>query len=207
MLTQAGIAFEEVNLRFDSFAVDSQFKQDALKFNPAGKVPALHHGSLVVWDTLAIAEYAAELFPSKNLWPQDRAARATARSVCAEMHSGFGALRSNCPMNIEADLAHIGRIVMRDKPAVAADLKRIEAMWTGLLSAHGGPMLFGQFSIADAYFAPVCWRIRGYGLPVSAPVQAYMARMFALPAMQAWETAARAECDFVTEDEPYRASR
>jgi glutathione S-transferase len=117
-------------------------------------VPVLVDEGLVVWDTLAIAEYLAERFPQHALWPREAAARARARSVCAEMHSGFGALRSACPMNIEAPPARGGRPSLRDQPAVRADLARIVQMWSALLREHGGPMLFGGFSVADAYYAP-----------------------------------------------------
>ncbi len=207
MLTQLGIEFEEVNLRFDSFASDSNFKREALAISPAGRVPVLVDGDLVVWDTLAIVEYVAEKFPDSHVWPQAVAARARARSICAEMHSGFSGLRSNCPMNLEASLPHIGQIVMRDHAAARADLARIVAMWGELLDQHGGPMLFGDFCAADAYFAPVCARIRGYGLPVPEPISAYVERVFALTGMRAWVAAALLEQDFVAEDEPYRSSR
>jgi glutathione S-transferase len=121
------------------------------------------------------------------------------------MHSGFSSLRSHCGMNIEASLPEIGRIVWRDQAGVRTDLARIEAIWTELLATHGGPMLFGTFSIADAYFAPVCSRIRTYALPVSPTVQAYVDRVHALPGVQAWVQQALAEHDFVDFDEPYRA--
>lgn len=207
LLRQAGIAFDEVKLRFDSFSGDSNFKQRLGKVSPAGKVPVLVDGDLVVWDTLAIAEYVAEKFPQHALWPRDVAARARARSVCAEMHAGFGALRTHCPMNIEASLAQAGQIVLRDHPAVRKDLDRIEEMWAELLQQHGGPLLFGAFGIADAYYAPVCMRIHTYALPVSAPVRAYVERVRALPGVKAWVDDALAEHDFIAFDEPYRASR
>ncbi|MEO6015784.1 MAG: glutathione S-transferase, partial [Polaromonas sp.] len=129
LLKQAGIPFEEIKLRFDSFDTGSGFKEKISGVNPVGKVPALDDAGLIVWDTLAIAEYLAERFPDKKLWPQDARARARARSVCAEMHSGFGALRSACPMNIEADLAETGALIWRDKPDVRADVARLIAMW------------------------------------------------------------------------------
>ncbi|MDD2714249.1 MAG: glutathione S-transferase, partial [Simplicispira sp.] len=110
LLRQAGIAFEEVRVRFDSFEADSEFKRTIGPVSPTGKVPALVDGDLVVWDTLSIAEYLAESYPEKHLWPQDKAARARARSVCAEMHSGFTALRGACPMNIEAHLPDTGAL-------------------------------------------------------------------------------------------------
>ncbi len=205
LLTQAGIPFDEVMVRFDSLAAGSAFKDTVGRVSPVGKVPVLVDDGFAVWDTLAIAEYLAERFPEHGLWPADPKARARARSVCAEMHSGFSSLRSHCGMNIEASLPEIGRIVWRDQAGVRTDLARIEAIWTELLATHGGPMLFGTFSIADAYFAPVCSRIRTYSLPVSPTVQAYVDRVHALPGVQAWVQQALAEHDFVDFDEPYRA--
>jgi glutathione S-transferase len=211
LLQQAGIPFEEVMVRFDSFEANSQFKQTLGSVNPVGKVPVLVDsdvaGGLAVWDTLAIAEYLAERFPEKQLWPRDVAQRARARSVCAEMHSGFAALRSHCGMNIEASLPEIGQLVWRDKPAVRADLARIIGMWSGLLQVHGGPMLFGDFSVADAYFAPVVMRLKTYALPVPAEISAYADRVCALNSVQAWITQALAEKDFVVFDEAYRLRR
>jgi glutathione S-transferase len=209
LLRQAGIAFEEVLVRFgaDPFSASSPFKQAVLAVSPGGRVPVLVDEGFAVWDTLAIAEYLAEKFPEQQLWPQDVKARARARSVCAEMHSGFGALRSACPMNIEADLSHTGAIVWRDQPAVRNDVQRIVAMWTELLTEHQGPMLFGNFSIADAYFAPVCMRIKNYALPVPGPITDYISRVCALPGVKAWIDDALAEKDFVVADEPYRVAR
>ena len=204
LLTQAGIAFEEVKVRFDSFAAGSSFRQTVDAITPTGKVPVLLDNELVVWDTLAIAEYLAEQFPEKHLWPQDKAARARARSVCAEMHAGFTGLRSNCPMNIEASLPEVGALIWRDKPAVRSDVARLMAMWQGLLAAHGGPMLFGEFCIADAYFAPVCMRLKTYALPLPHDVAAYVERVCALPAVKAWVEGALAEHDFLDFEEPYR---
>ncbi|MFO1245215.1 MAG: glutathione S-transferase family protein [Ramlibacter sp.] len=207
LLRQAGIPFEEVMVRFDSFDGDSAFKQAIAKVNPTGRVPVLTDDGFAVWDTLAIAEYAAEKFADKKLWPHDARARARARSICAEMHSGFGALRSACPMNIEAALPQIGALVWRDKPAVRADVQRIVAMWTALLEEHKGPMLFGDFSIADAYFAPVCMRLRTYALPVPGHITDYIRRVCALPGVKAWIDDALAEKDFLDFEEPYRTAR
>jgi glutathione S-transferase len=204
LLRQAGIAFEEEMVRFDSFDADSRFKQTLSGLTPAAKVPVLVDGDLAIWDTLAIAEYLAEQFPEKQLWPADKAARARARSICAEMHSGFTGLRSACPMNIEAALPDVGALVWRDKPAVRSDLQRLVQMWTGLLQQHGGPMLFGDFSIADAYFAPVCMRISSYALPVPPAVADYVRRVTALPGVAAWIADALAEQDFLDFEEPYR---
>lgn len=207
LLKQAGIPFEEVMIRFDAFNADSAFKKSVLEVNPVGKVPALVDDGFAIWDTLAIAEYVAEKFPQKQLWPQNARARARARSVCAEMHSGFSALRSACPMNIEAQLSQAGAIAWRDQPAVRADVQRIIAMWTELLEQHKGPMLFGEFSIADAYFAPVCMRIKNYGLPVPGHITDYVRRVCVLPGVKAWIDEALLEKDFVDFDEPYRTSR
>lgn len=206
LMAQTGIDFEEVMVGFDSFGAGSSFKRTVAEITPVGKVPVLLDGDLAVWDTLAIAEYLAERFADKVLWPADARARARARSVCAEMHAGFTALRQNCPMNIEASLPEVGRVVWRDKPGVREDIGRIAAMWRELLGTHGGPMLFGDFSIADAYYAPVCSRIKTYALPVPADVGAYIERVHALPAMQRWTAAALAEHRFVDFDEPYRAA-
>jgi len=207
LLTQAGIPFEEVMVRFDSFDAGSQFKQTLASISPTGKVPVLVDGDLVIWDTLAIAEYLAEQFPDKQLWPQDPAARARARSVCAEMHAGFTALRSHCPQNIEASLPEVGQLIWRDKPAVRADVARLLALWSELLQQHGGPLLFGRFSIADAYFAPVCLRFKTYALPLPPAMAAYADRVAALPGVAAWTRQARAEHDFRDFGEPYRLRR
>jgi glutathione S-transferase len=207
LLKQAGIPFEEVMVRFDSFDKDSKFKETLKAISPVGRVPVLVDDGFAVWDTLAIAEYLAEKFPEKQLWPQQPKARARARSVCAEMHSGFGALRGNCPMNIEASLPQAGAIVWRDKPEVRGDVQRIVAMWTELLEQNRGPMLFGEFSIADAYFAPVCMRIKNYALPVPGHITDYIRRVSALPGVKAWIEQAQAEKTFVDFDEPYRTAR
>ncbi len=207
LLKQAGIDFEEVMVRFDSFDSSSQFKATLGPLTPTGKVPLLVDGDLAVWDTLAIAEYVAEQFSGTPLWPHDKAARARARSICAEMHSGFTALRGNCPMNIEADLAATGALIWRDKPAVRADVARLVAMWESLLDQHGGPLLFGNFSVADAYFAPVCTRLKTYALPLPPTAAAYVARVLALPGVQAWVNDALNEKDFLDFEEPYRLKR
>ncbi len=163
-LKQAGIPFDEVMVRFDAFDGPSKFKDTLRPVTPVGRVPVLVDDGFAVWDTLAIAEYLAEKFPDKQLWPQDTKARARARSICAEMHSGFSALRSHCPMNIEASLAQAGAIAWRDHSAVRADVQRIVGMWSELLEQHKGGLLFGEFSNADAYFAPVAMRIKNYAL-------------------------------------------
>ena len=204
LLTQMGIAFEEVKVRFDSFDSNSSFKQTMVDVTPVGKVPTLEDDGFVVWDTLAIVEYLAEKFPAKGIWPKDIQARARARSLCAEMHSGFGALRSACPMNIEANLATTGQLIWRDKPAVRADVARIVAMWSELLELSRGPMLFGEFTNTDAYFAPVAMRLKTYALPVPANVSAYIDRLCASHGVKAWIDDAMLENDFRDFEEPYR---
>lgn len=208
MLKNAGISFEEIKLRFDSMDAGSEFKNAVGKINPVGKVPVLIDGSLTVWDTLAIAEYAAESFPKKQLWPLDKAQRARARSICAEMHSGFTNLRGACMMNIEASLPEVGALVLRDKPAVVADVRRIETIWNELLTAHGGPYLFGaRFTIADAYFAPVCMRFKTYALSTKPQINAYIESIRNAPGVKDWIADALAEDDFRDFEEPYRLKR
>ena len=207
LLRQAGIAFDEVMVRFDSFDAQSEFKRTLATLSPTGKVPLLVDNGLAVWDTLGIAEYLADKHPQLALWPRDARMRARARSICAEMHSGFGALRSHCPMNIEASLPDVGALVWRDRPTVRADVERIVQMWRELLQTHGGPMLFGEFSIADAYFAPVCMRFITYALPLPDDIHAYVQRVRTLDAVQAWIADALAEQDFLDFEEPYRLRR
>jgi glutathione S-transferase len=207
LLRQAGIPFEEEVVRFDSFDADSNFKKTIAGVSPTAKVPVLVDEEMAIWDTLAIAEYLAEQFPDKQLWPQDKAARARARSICAEMHSGFIGLRSDCPMNIEASLPDMGALLWRDKPAVRSDVRRLVEMWSGLLAQYGGPMLFGQFSIADAFFAPVCMRLKTYALPLPQTIADYVQRVHTLPGVAAWIEGALAEQDFLDFEEPYRLKR
>ena len=207
LLKQAGIPFEEVMVKFDSFDKESNFKNVVLPLNPAGRVPVLVDDGFAVWDTLAIAEYVAEKFPDKQLWPKDAKARARARSLCAEMHSGFSALRGKCPMNIEAALPQVGALVWRDQPDVRTDVQRIVSMWTDLLQEWKGPLLFGDFTIADAYFAPVCFRLKNYSLPVPGHITDYIRRVCSLSAVKAWVEDSLAEKNFVDFDEPYRTAR
>ncbi|RYY93504.1 MAG: glutathione S-transferase family protein [Comamonadaceae bacterium] len=213
LLRQAGIDFEEVMVPFgaDAFSAGSDFKRTVTALNPNGLVPVLVDDGIVVWDTLAIAEYLAETCPEARLWPADKALRARARSVCAEMHAGFRGLRSACMMNIEADLATQGALIWRDNAAVRADVGRIVAMWSELLAqnaaGHPDGMLFGRFGIADAYFAPVVMRLTRYALPVPAAITDYMRRVEALPGVKAWIDGALAEKTFLDFEEPYRLGR
>jgi glutathione S-transferase len=208
MLRNASIPFQEHLVRFDSFDAESAFKTSVQSLSPVGKVPVLLDDSLVVWDTLAIAEYVAERFAQHALWPDDVKQRARARSLCAEMHSGFQALRSACPMNIEARLPHIGALVLRDNAAVRGDVARIESLFCGQLDAHGQAFLSGaQPGILDAYFAPVCMRFTTYELSSNAQVLSYIDRVKATVGVSAWINDARAEKDFLAFEEPYRLSR
>lgn len=160
------------------------------KYSPSGRVPALQHGELVIWDSLAICEYLAEQFPQAKLWPQDTAARAMARSVTAEMHSGFTALRNHMPMNLRARRPGEGRA-----PGVAEDIARITGLWTECRArfGQGGPFLFGAFSIADAFYAPVVTRFVTHGVELDAGGAAYRDAVLALPALKAWTEAAQGE--------------
>jgi len=184
-LKVAGIDFEEILLPL----YEPEGKTRRLAFSPTGKVPLLVDGSLKVWDSLAIAEYVAERFPEKQLWPQDVAARAIARSICAEMHSGFGAVRNDLSMDIR------NRYQIEIRPEVQAEIDRIVALWTDCRARFGagGPFLFGKFSWADAYYAPVVTRFLTYGIVLPPAAQAYAETILALPAMQEWIAAAKVE--------------
>ena len=207
LMRALGIPFDERKLRFD-FAPGSPFRQAVAQLSPAGKVPVLLlEDGFAVWDTLAIAETLHEQFPGRGVWPTEQRARARARSLCAEMHSGFSALRSHCGMNIEALLPEVGARIWAEQAGVRDDVARIEAMWAEALRASGGPLLFGAFSAADAFYAPVCMRLRNYALPVSKGTGDYIERLCATPAVAQWIGEALAEADFIAEDEPYRSSR
>ena len=206
LMRQLGIPFEEIRLSFN-LGLDDGFGASVRRYSPAGRVPVLLDGDLAVWDSLAIAEYLHERFAGLGVWPADARARARARALCAEMHAGFAALRSAWPMNIELAAPGIGPRVLAAQPAVAGDLARIDAMWSHALAASGGPFLFGAFSAADAYYAPMASRFRTYGVPLSGDARAYADRLLATPAAAAWMADALTEADFVAEDEPYRTHR
>ncbi|MCH7335690.1 glutathione S-transferase family protein [Acinetobacter sp. NIPH 2699] len=205
LLKQAGIPFQEHLIQFDSFEPESQFKTEILKLNPTGKVPLLLDSDVVVWDSLAICEYVAEQYPEKGLLPQDKKLRARARCISAEMHSSFQSLRNLCPMNVEADLAHIGQQLWAEHDQLRADVARIEQIWAERPSEDS--FLCGEFSVADAFYAPVVMRFVCFRLPVSASSQAYMRKILSLPSVQQWITEAKQEQMFVPFDEPYRQNR
>jgi glutathione S-transferase len=182
-LAHAGAKFECKTILLDQ----DDTKANIAKVNPAAKVPVLHHDNLIVWDSLAICEYVNELYPEATLWPTDRAARAHARSIAAEMHSGFVPLRRDMPMDIGSNLPDKGHT-----PEALADVRRVTAIWREALAASKGPFLFGAFSIADAMFAPVTTRFVTYGVDLDATCRAYVDAVHALPGMKQWvEDAAR----------------
>lgn len=186
-LRAADIAFDEIFIPLYTGDAD---KQRILDVTGSGKVPALIDDDVTVWDSLAIIEYVAEKFPAAQLWPGERIARAHARSISAEMHSGFAALRSECGMNLHRPVAAKGL-----SDSARADVARVQQIWTDCRARYGqsGPFLFGQFSGADAMYAPVVHRFRIYAIEVSPPVRAYMDTMQALPAFAEWTTAGLAE--------------
>jgi glutathione S-transferase len=183
-LAHTGAPFETEVIALDTPTTASEIA----KVNPAGRVPVLHHDGVVVWDSLAICEYLAELFPAANLWPADRAQRARARSISAEMHSGFAPLRTHMSMDLISNRAGQGHTA-----EALADARRIQAIWREQLAASKGPFLFGAFSIADAMFAPVTTRFTTYGVDLDATCRAYVDAIAALPSFVAWKRDAAAE--------------
>jgi len=190
----AGIAFDETVLPLDA----SDFKAKLAVHGGAGKVPLLIDGETRIWESLAILEYLAERFPAASLWPREAAARAHARAIAAEMHSGFSSLRSRLPMNIHRPV--IRRALDTD---AAADAARIETIW--IASRHrfgaGGPFLYGTFGAADAMYAPVVSRFHTYDVEVGAVARAYMAALMNLPAWNEWREAAVRETSVLPHDE------
>jgi glutathione S-transferase len=181
------IAFDEIFIPLYTGEAD---KTRILSFTRSGKVPALIDGDITIWDSLAIIEYAAEKFPEAGLWPEDRAARAHARSISAEMHSGFAALRNECGMNLHRP---VGAIALSDE--ARGNIARIEQIWRECRARYGksGPFLFGAFGGADAMFAPVVHRFRTYAIELAPEAKAYIETMMSLPAFQEWTIAGLAE--------------
>jgi glutathione S-transferase len=202
------IPFDEVMVRFDSFAPESGFKRTLAGISPTGRVPVLQadvDGRVqVIWDTLAIAEFLAELHPDRRLWPAQRAARARARAIVAEMHAGFTALRTHFPLNIEAQLPELGPRILHEQSAVRDDVARVQEIWAECLAISGGPFLFGTFGIADAFYAPVASRFRTYGVPLESSAEGYLARVLQARGVAEWIAGALAENDFLEFEEPYR---
>ena len=191
-MKQAGVAFNEINVLLNR----PETKEKILRYSPSGRVPCLIDGELSVFDSLAICEYINEKTSEGGrgtLWPHDAKARAHARAVVAEMHSSFAALRTHMPMDIRSRHYEKGEIALK-RDDVAADIARIQSVWSNCL-AQGGPMLFGSFSIADAFYAPVVTRFETYGVKLSPLLAAYSESVLALPAMQQWAAAAKAESE------------
>jgi len=198
LLRTLGIEFDEVQLKFGSDA----HRDGIARWSPTGLVPVLWLDGEPVWDTFAIAETVAERWPERQAWPTGARARAVARSVCAEMHSGFRALRGAMPMNIRG--AYPGKGM---NPDVRKDIDRVVDIWTACRErfGQGGDLLFGGFSIADAYYAPVVTRFATYSVELPQVGRRYADAVLALPAVREWSAAGRAEPEFVAEDEPYAA--
>lgn len=199
LMREAEIPFEEVPLKFDESGGGLRVA-GIERYSAAGKVPVLLIDGEPVWDTLAICETVAELYPAKQLWPQDERARRVARSVCAEMHSGFQALRGAMPMNIRGRYPGKG---LNEKSG--KDIQRVVAIWSDCRArfGKGGPFLFGALGIPDAFYAPVVMRFQTYAVEVPPAVRAYCEAVQSLAAVREWCDAARREIEFVAEDEPY----
>jgi glutathione S-transferase len=197
-MRQAGLPFREV--RIPLYTPES--KAQIRSYSPSGKVPCLVDGALAVWDSLAICEYLAERHPQAKLWPADPYARAVARSISAEMHSGFQNLRSNMSMNCRKRFPGMGRTV-----EVAGEIERVQRSWGEAREKHGagGPFLFGAFTIADAMYAPVVLRFRTYAVQLNPVCREYADAVLALPAMQQWLADAEAETEVIAAFEPQQA--
>ncbi|HEY5633917.1 MAG TPA: glutathione S-transferase family protein [Burkholderiaceae bacterium] len=200
LMRELGIEFEERVLPLFS----ETFAREIVKYSPAKRVPVLLVDDFPIWDTLAIAEYLAEAFPDRGVWPRNAFDRARARSVCAEMHSGFGALRAHMPVNVEASLPGLGWNVQ-----VQDDIDRIVRIWSELRDAHAqsGPFLFGAYGAADAFFAPVASRFQTYQVGLPKQCQDYARAVLESASMRQWTEAALTERSFLAEDELYRRSR
>src|SRR5215212_4171438 len=193
LLKELGVRFDEIVIPLDTPTT----KAEILEHSPAGKVPILIDGEVTVWESIAIMEYAADAYGAP-VWPQDRAARAMARAVAAEMHAGFQALRSACPMNLGKKFA------ARDRgDAAAQNVARFESIVREARArfGRGGPFLFGAFSAADAMYAPVVTRLETYSIPVAPATRAYMDAILSLPSFREWLGAALRETWVVREDE------
>jgi glutathione S-transferase len=192
VLAHFGIPFEDEVLMLSG----EGWRETLAERSPTGQVPVLIDGDLVVPETIAIIEYLADRFPDKPIWPADIRQRAMARAVSAEMHSSFMGLRNHAPMNLRA--SHVGKV---SPESVARDMHRLETLWGELLAKSDGPFLFGEFTAADAMFAPVATRIRTYGLAVSDVATSYVEAIYSLPAFQQWLGLALHEPWIVDDDE------
>ncbi|MFQ3612119.1 MAG: glutathione S-transferase family protein [Cyanobacteriota bacterium] len=187
-LKQLGQPFQEIRLPLDT----PEFAGQIALYSPAGRVPVLRHGSLIIWDSLAIAEYLAETFPTAHLWPINQESRAIARAVSAEMHAGFADLRQALPMDCRARRSDV-----RISVAVQRDIARILQIWQECRRQYGqgGDYLFGSFTLADAMYAPVVSRFQTYGVKLEGIAAAYAEAVLGIPAVQEWMVAAAAEAE------------
>ncbi|MGH8396926.1 MAG: glutathione S-transferase family protein [Gammaproteobacteria bacterium] len=193
-LKHTGVPFTETVLFMDT----PKFKPAILKYSPTGKVPFLKHGSLGIWDSLAICEYLAEQLPAAKLWPEDATARALARSVSAEMHSGFMAIRKNMPFNCRASGRHVN-----ESAELETEINRVTELWRECRKHHGqdGPWLFGRFSIADAMYIPVALRFVTYGTKLDGTARSYLETVQSLRAIREWIAAAKLEKEVIETSE------
>lgn len=194
LLEHFAVPYEEVRIAL----YRPESRAEILRYSPSGHVPVLIDGPVTVWDSLAISEYVAETASARGAWPAERPRRALARSIAAEMHSGFAVLRHAMPMNVRA---RERRVVMT--PELADDIARVQAIWRSCResSAGDGPWLFGSFSIADAMFGPVAYRFQTYGVACDGPVAAYLRALLDHPAMRRWAAAAEVESEIIESSE------
>lgn len=197
------LVFTEKKVRFDSFAADSVFKQTVIPLNPFGTVPILVDGEIKVTDSLMICEYLADKHPDVEMWPKEEKARVNAKNLVAKMHNGFPFVRQYLPMNIEAFMPEVGQIIMRDQPQVRHEVEFLDQILCGFLK-QSIAYLFGQFTIADAFYAPLCMRLKNYAIPISARLSQYIDQLLQNSAVAEWVADALEEKDFVEMDEPYR---
>ncbi|RKS87477.1 glutathione S-transferase [Orbus hercynius] len=199
--------FDEKWVRFDSFETNSRFKQTILPLNSAGTVPILIDNGLIVTDSLAICEYLAEKHPEHALWPKNQQQRASARRLAAEMHCGYTNIRHYLPMNIEASFAEIGQIILRDHPKVNQEITFLDQHLSSFLQQSTGKYLFGEFTIADAFYAPMCLRLKNFHIQTSTQLANYIETICHTKGVKEWIFDAINEQDFIPMDEPYRLHR
>lgn len=192
LMRHHGIAFSEQRLRLDT----SEFAQEVARWSPAARVPVLVHDGLSIWESLAIVEYVNEQFLEARGWPSGIAQRARARSIVAEMHAGFSAMRGELPMNVRRE----PRAVQLSE-AARRDVERVRSIWDAQLAEHGGPWLFGAYSIADAFYAPVAFRFRAYAIPMQGKARDYLESQLSHPAMLEWAAAAGLESEVIAAEE------
>lgn len=201
------IPFTEKLVRFDSMTNDSIFKRTVLPLNPYGTVPFLVVEDLVITDSLAICEYLAEQHHHLALWPSQTKQKTQARSLTAQMHAGYNHLRRYLPLNIEAEFPEIGNIILRDHPEVKQEIEFLDKLLSSYLTISPGPYLFDNFTIADAFYAPICLRLKNFHIQVSDRLQNYIQTICSTKGVKQWIEDALQEHDFVAIDEPFRFSR